>query len=110
MVHLILNLYQLESNTHERWAQSDPIVDLSGSWTLIADDAFKKEYDLYLSDLGFNRIIRSVACSLISRTKEITKQSNNGRELYIKSINPKGAWERTLTASGFPDDSRVGRS
>ena len=98
-----LSTEEMESNIHERWAQSDPIVDLSGSWTLIADDAFKKEYDLYLSDLGFNRIIRSVACSLISRTKEITKQSNNGRELYIKSINPKGAWERTLTASGFPD-------
>ena len=98
-----LSTEEMESNIHERWAQSDPIVDLSGSWTLIADDTFKKEYDLYLSDLGFNRIIRSVACSLISRTKEITKQSDNGRELYIKSINPKGAWERTLTASGFPD-------
>ena len=98
-----LSKEEMESNVHERWAQSDPTVDLSGSWTLIADSAFKKEYDRYLSDLGFNRIIRSVACSLISRTKEITKQSDSGRELYIKSTNPKGAWERTLTASGFPD-------
>ncbi|KAL7492648.1 hypothetical protein ACHAWT_002598 [Skeletonema menzelii] len=98
-----LSKEEMECNLHERWAQSAPKVNLSGSWTLIADDVFKKEYDLYLSDLGFNRIIRSVACSLISRTKEITKQSDNGRELYIKSINPKGTWERVLTSSGFPD-------
>ena len=94
---------EMEAHMHQRWAQSAPNVDLSGSWTLIADDAFKKEYDTYLSDLGFNRITRGVACSLISRTTEITKQSNNGRELYLKGTNPKGAWERTLIASGFPD-------
>ena len=94
---------EMEAHLHERWAQSAPNVDLSGSWTLIADDEFKKEYDTYLTDLGFNRITRGVACSLISRTTEITKQSNNGRELYLKGTNPKGAWERTLVASGFPD-------
>ncbi len=94
---------EMEAHLHERWAQCAPNVDLSGSWTLIADDAFKKEYDTYLTDLGFNRITRGVACSLISRTTEITKQSDNGRELYLKGINPKGAWERTLVASGFPD-------
>lgn len=94
---------EMEAHLHERWAQSAPNVDLSGSWTLICDDAFKKEYDTYLTDLGFNRITRGVACSLIGRTTEITKQSNNGRELYLKGTNPKGAWERTLTASGFPD-------
>ena len=94
---------EMGAHLHERWAQSAPGIDLSGSWTLIADDAFKKEYDTYLSDLGFNRITRGVACSLISRTSEITKQSDNGRGLYLKGINPKGAWERTLTASGFPD-------
>lgn len=94
---------EMEAHLHERWAQSAPNVDLSGSWTLICDDAFKKEYDTYLTDLGFNRITRGVACSLIGRTTEITKQSDNGRELYLKGTNPKGAWERTLTASGFPD-------
>jgi hypothetical protein len=94
---------EMEAHLHERWAQCRPGVDLSGSWTLIADDAFKTEYDTYLTDLGFNRITRGVACSLISRTTEITKQSDNGRELYLKGINPKGAWERTLIASGFPD-------
>ena len=94
---------EMEAHLHERWAQSSPQTDLSGSWTLIADDTFKKEYDTYLTDLGFNRITRGVACSLISRTTEITKQSDNGRELYLKGINPKGAWERTLTSSGYPD-------
>ena len=98
-----LSEQEMESHLHERWAQSHPSVDLSGSWTLIADDTFKKEYDIYLNDLGFNRITRGVACSLISRTTEITKQSDNGRELYLKGMNPKGAWERTLTASGYPD-------
>lgn len=94
---------EMEAHLHERWAQSAPDTDLSGSWTLIADDTFKKEYDTYLTDLGFNRITRGVACSLISRTTEITKQSDNGRDLYLKGINPKGAWERTLTSSGYPD-------
>lgn len=91
---------EMGDHLHERWAMSAPEVDLSGSWTLIADDAFKSEYDTYLKQLGFNRITRGVACSLIARTTEITKQSKSGRELYLKGINPKGAWERTLTASG----------
>lgn len=88
---------------HERWAESAAHIDLSGQWTLIADETFKAEYDMYLKQLGFNGITRRVACGVIARTTEITKQSDNGRELYLKGINPKGAWERTLTASGFPD-------
>ena len=44
-----------------------------------------------------------MACSLIARTTEVTRQDANGRELYLKGTNPKGAWERTLTASGYPD-------
>eukprot|EP00581_Thalassiosira_minuscula_P002022 CAMPEP_0183736590 /NCGR_PEP_ID=MMETSP0737-20130205/49644_1 /TAXON_ID=385413 /ORGANISM="Thalassiosira miniscula, Strain CCMP1093" /LENGTH=599 /DNA_ID=CAMNT_0025970633 /DNA_START=158 /DNA_END=1957 /DNA_ORIENTATION=- len=94
---------EMASHLHERWAQSSPNVDLSGEWTLIADDAFKTEYDAYLKQLGFNGITRRVACGLIARTTELTKQSDNGRSLYLKGTNPKGAWERTLTASGFPD-------
>ncbi|KAL7528232.1 hypothetical protein ACHAXR_004158 [Thalassiosira sp. AJA248-18] len=94
---------EMGDHLHERWAMSSPNVDLSGEWTLIADDAFKQEYDAYLKQLGFNGITRKVACSLIARTTEITKQSDNGRELYLKGTNPKGAWERTLTASGYPD-------
>jgi hypothetical protein len=94
---------EMTAHLHERWAMSAPNCDLSGSWTLIADESFKAEYDTYLKHLGFNRITRGVACSLIARTTEITKQSKGGRELYLKGINPKGAWERVLVASGFPD-------
>lgn len=94
---------EMGAHLHERWAMSAPTVDLSGEWTLIADDAFKTEYDAYLKQLGFSGITRRVACSLIARTTEITKQSENGRGLYLKGTNPKGAWERTLTSSGYPD-------
>ena len=94
---------EMGAHMHERWAMSAPSIDLTGSWNIIADDAFKAEYDTYLKQLGFNRITRGVACSLIGRTTEITRQSDGGRELYVKGVNPKGAWERTLTASGYPD-------
>jgi len=94
---------EMGAHKHERWAMSAPNIDLTGSWNLIADDAFKAEYDTYLKQLGFNRITRGVACSLIGRTTEITRQSDGGRELYVKGVNPKGTWERTLTASGYPD-------
>jgi hypothetical protein len=94
---------EMAAHLHERWAMSAPDCDLSGEWTLIADDSFKAEYDTYLKQLGFNRITRGVACSLIARTTEVTKQSKGGRELYLKGINPKGAWERVLVASGYPD-------
>jgi hypothetical protein len=49
-----------------------------------------QDYDSYLKQLGFSGITRRVACSLISRTTEITKQSDNGRKLFLKGINPKG--------------------
>mmetsp|Transcript_12607 Transcript_12607/g.30766 ORF Transcript_12607/g.30766 Transcript_12607/m.30766 type:complete len:568 (-) Transcript_12607:185-1888(-) len=94
---------EMGAHTNERWAMSAPDVDLSGEWTLIANDDFKQEYDAYLKQLGFGGIVRKVACNVISRTTEITKQSSHGRELYLKGTNPKGAWERTLTASGYPD-------
>ena len=94
---------EMSAHDHERWAVAAPDVDLSGSWTLIADDAFKAEYDQYLCILGFNRITRGVACSLISRTLEETKQLEGGRKLFLKGTNPKGCWERTLVASGYPD-------
>ena len=85
-----LTLDEMRAHAHERWAMSAPNVDLSGEWTLIADDAFKQDYDSYLKQLGFSGITRRVACSLISRTTEITKQSDNGRKLFLKGINPKG--------------------
>jgi hypothetical protein len=98
-----LTVDEMRAHAHERWAVSAPDVDLSGEWTLIADDAFKREYDAYLKRLGFSGITRRVACSLISRTTEITKQGHNGRVLFLKGVNPKGAWERLITASGYPD-------
>lgn len=94
---------EMDFHAHERWALSDPKVDLSGSWVLIADDSFKAEYDIYLRNLGFNRLTRGVAVSLISRTTEVTRQSERGRSLYLCGKNPKGSWERTIVASGYPD-------
>ncbi len=102
-LHRPLTPDEMRAHSHERWAMSAPSVDLSGEWTLFADEKFKHEYDTYLKLLGFNSISRKVACSLIGRTTELTKQYDNGRKLYLKGTNPKGAWERTLTASGYPD-------
>lgn len=94
---------EMKAHDHERWAISAPNVDLSGEWSLIANEAFVLEYDTYLKRLGFSKITRKVACSLIGRTTEITKQSDNGRNLFMKGVNPKGVWERMLTSSGYPD-------
>jgi hypothetical protein len=102
-LHRPLTADEMRAHSHERWAMAAPSVNLSGEWTLIADEKFKQEYDAYLKQLGFNGISRKVACSLIGRTTEVTKQYDNGRKLYLKGTNPKGAWERTLTASGYPD-------
>lgn len=102
-LHRPLTTDEMRAHAHERWAMSAPTVDLSGEWTLVADEKFKRDYDTYLKQLGFNGISRRVACSLIGRTTEVTKQYDNGRKLYLKGTNPKGAWERTLTASGYPD-------
>jgi len=97
------NQNQDHKHKHKRWAMSDPTVDLSGTWKLIVDDAFKKQYDGYLSKLGFGWTIRSVACSVIGRTEEHIYQTDDGRSLQIKGINPKGTWDRSLIASGYPD-------
>jgi len=94
---------EMETHRQEKWAMSAPGVDLSGAWTLIADAPFKVEYDTYLTTLGFNRLSRGVACSLISRTFEEIHQSEGGRVLYLNCTNPKGSWARTLRASGYPD-------
>ena len=102
-LHRPLTEDEMKAHKHERWAMAAPTTDISGEWTLIADDAFKTEYDTYLKQLGFNGITRKVACGLIARTTELTKQTDNGRELYLKGTNPKGAWERTLFSSGYPD-------
>lgn len=44
---------------------------------------------------------------LIGNTREETKQSDGGRSLYIKGINAKGTWKRTLFASGSDFDTTM---
>lgn len=74
-------------------------IDLSGNWTIVIVDDFKKKYDKYLALLGQPYIVRSIALSIIGMTTEETKQSNNGSTLVIKGTNARGVWERTLFAS-----------
>jgi hypothetical protein len=93
----------MKADVHERWAVSAANVDLSGEWSLIVNEAFVQEYDVYLKQLGIGKFIRKVACSVIGRTTETVKQSDNGRKLHLKLSNPKGVWEREMLASGYPD-------
>lgn len=44
---------------------------------------------------------------LIGNTREETKQTDGGRSLYIKGINARGTWERTLTSSGSDFDTTL---
>ena len=44
---------------------------------------------------------------LIGIAREETKQSDGGRSLFIKGINAKGVWERTLTSSGSDFDTTM---
>lgn len=83
-----------------RWAVSAPGVDLSGDWSLIISDEFKKDYDDYLKKLGQPFIVRSVALTLIGVTTEHTEQKEEGRTLFIRGTNARGIWERTLVTSG----------
>eukprot|EP00594_Rhizosolenia_setigera_P020255 CAMPEP_0178961088 /NCGR_PEP_ID=MMETSP0789-20121207/13449_1 /TAXON_ID=3005 /ORGANISM="Rhizosolenia setigera, Strain CCMP 1694" /LENGTH=232 /DNA_ID=CAMNT_0020644757 /DNA_START=902 /DNA_END=1600 /DNA_ORIENTATION=+ len=83
-----------------RWAISNSSVDLSGNWVLAVSPEWKNEYDLYLQSLGINIFVRKISLSVIHGTKEETIQIENGLELKIISVNPKGKWERTLISSG----------
>lgn len=91
----------------ERWAVSSPNVDLSGEWKIQVTEEFKKQYDTYLRNLGQPLLVRSIALSIISMTKEETKQTNHGRDLWIKGTNTRGVWERTLHASGSDFDVHI---
>ena len=84
----------------EKWAVSSPDVDLSGKWKIIVSDEFKKDYDLYLTNLGQPSLVRSIAVSIVDMTTEEVIQSDNGRALSIKGKNLRGVWDRTLLASG----------
>ncbi|KAG7340868.1 hypothetical protein IV203_024411 [Nitzschia inconspicua] len=84
----------------DRWAISDNRVDLSGNWTLLVTDEFRKDYDTYLERLGQPRLVRSVALSIVAQTTESLFQSEEGRILTIVGRNIRGIWNRTLVASG----------
>ncbi|KAI2506659.1 hypothetical protein MHU86_7760 [Fragilaria crotonensis] len=82
----------------DRWATAT--VDLSGDWILIISDEFKEQYDEYLKRLGQPMIVRGIALGIIGLTSEYTEQTDEGRSLFIRGINARGLWERTLVASG----------
>jgi hypothetical protein len=84
----------------ERWAIAAPGVDLSGDWSLIVDEAFKKEYQNYLVKLGQPYLVRSVALNVVHLTTESAQQSEQGRSLLICGKNLQWSWDRTLVASG----------
>lgn len=91
----------------DRWAVAAPDVDLSGNWTIITTNSFKKAYDRYLELLGQPLIVRSVALSIVGLTTEETEQSEGGRNLWIRGKNARGVWERTLTASGADSETHT---
>lgn len=82
-----------------RTAVAAPDVDLSGNWSMIISESFKKDYDEYLKKLGQPLIVRSVALGIVGMTTEETIQTNKGRELQIRGKNARGMWERTLYTS-----------
>mmetsp|Transcript_8357 Transcript_8357/g.15773 ORF Transcript_8357/g.15773 Transcript_8357/m.15773 type:complete len:484 (-) Transcript_8357:32-1483(-) len=94
----------------ERWAVSSPEVNLSGKWKIIASDDFKKDYDIYLKNLGQPSLVRSIAVSIVDMTTEEVTQSDNGRSLSIKGKNLRGVWDRTLLASGSDIDVEHGEN
>jgi hypothetical protein len=79
-------------------------VDLSGEWNIIVSDAFKEEYDKYLTLLGQPLLVRSVALSIVSMTTESTEQNDEGMMLSIRGRNVRGTWERTLMT---PEITRI---
>lgn len=82
----------------DRWATAT--VDLSGDWVIIVSDEFKEQYDEYLKQLGQPIIVRGIALGIIGLTSEYTEQTDQGRSLFIRGINARGVWERSLIASG----------
>ncbi len=86
------------SSTHQQ-RQATATVDFTGNWTLIVDDNFKSEYDSYLRKLGQPMLVRTLAEAVIGSTKEEVIQNDEGKELYIRGMNVRGSWERTLEAS-----------
>lgn len=93
------NKLQIDDNKEkhsDKWAIAAPNVDLSGEWSLLVTDEFKKQYDNYLQLLDQPAFVRSVALSIVGMTIEETRQSHQGRNLFIRGRNARGVWERTL--------------
>lgn len=91
----------------DRWAIASPEVDISGKWKLIITEKFKEEYDEFLKSLGQPLIVRGAALLIVGNTREETKQGDGGREVYIRGVNAKGVWERTLISSGSDFDTTL---
>ena len=91
----------------KRWAVSSRDIDLTGKWKLTVSEEFRKGYENYLRNLGQPLLVRSIALSIIGMTTEETKQTNHGRDLWIKGVNARGIWERTIHASGSDFDLYV---
>ena len=89
----------LPSTQQHQQRQATATVDFTGNWTLIVDDTFKSEYDSYLRKLGQPMLVRTLAEAVIGSTKEEVIQNDEGKELYIRGMNVRGSWERTLEAS-----------
>mmetsp|Transcript_33029 Transcript_33029/g.54546 ORF Transcript_33029/g.54546 Transcript_33029/m.54546 type:complete len:366 (-) Transcript_33029:120-1217(-) len=99
----IATLLPKNQDSKARWATAT--VDLSGDWVLIASDEFKQEYDAYLQLLGQPLIVRGIALGIIGLTTEVTEQMDEGRTLFIRGINARGVWERSLISSGLDGSS-----
>lgn len=106
----------------DRWQISHPSVNLTGEWELIVSSEWKKDYDTYLTCMGYNIFQRKVAVTVIHLTREEIFHWNESnpidkslcddgvddeillyekeRRLRIVSINPKGKWDRTFISSG----------
>jgi hypothetical protein len=81
-----------------RWAVPSNTTDLSGKWTPIVTEEFKKSYDAYLQNCSQSAIFRTIVLSSIGLTREEFQQK--GRNLTIIGSNPAGSWKRTLVSSG----------
>jgi len=82
----------------------NPNINLCGKWCVVVTPELKKEYDLYLQAFRQPALFRAVALNVLSMTKDILEQNENGTELTIRGTNPRGVWARTLISSGYKAD------
>ena len=95
-------------STSRQRSSTTSTVDLTGNWTLLTDESFTSQYENYLRQLGQPMLVRTVAQTVIGSTKEETIQTDQGKMLYIRGMNVRGSWERTLQASEqIVDDDKL---